>query len=149
MPFRKRRKSRVSKTKEEHRRFQRFDSFVNVHFKTHGENKKEVEGLTGNLSRDGLKLLTDEKLEKGTLLDLVIEIPDDPKPVKAHGEVVWRHAINDKTARYSIGIRFLGFDPVDKFRILDYAYNNWLEDKIEEFGKYDPELESGPENKKK
>jgi c-di-GMP-binding flagellar brake protein YcgR len=137
----------VNKTKEEHRRFQRFDSFVDVHFKLHGELKKEVEGLTGDLSRDGLKLFTDEKLDNGNLLDLVIQIPDDPKPVRAHGEVVWRHPSHEKQSRYTVGIRFLGFDPVDKFRILDYAYNNWLEDKIEELGTYDPELKSDTKKK--
>lgn len=130
----------MKKAKEEHRRFQRFDTFVNVHFKYHGEPAKEVSGLTGDLSRNGLKLYADEKLMEGTLLDLVIEIPDDPKPVKAHGEVVWCHTSHEKTSRYSVGVRFLGLDPVDKFRVLDYAYNNWLEDKVEELGKYDPEL---------
>jgi hypothetical protein len=28
-------------------------------------------------------------------------------------------------------------DPVDKFRVLDYAYNNWLETKVNDF--QDPE----------
>ena len=138
------------KAKSEHRKFQRFDSFVNVHYKYHDDvDSAEVAGLTGDLSRDGLKLYTDQKIRIGGLVDLTIEIPDDPKSIKAHGEVVWCRVSDKETARYSVGVRFLGFDPVDKFRILDYAYNNWLEDKIDELGEYDPELSESDEIDKK
>jgi len=130
----------VLKEKNEARNFKRFDSFVNVHFKYHGDERKEVSGLSGDLSRDGLKLFTDEKLKPGNQIDLTIEIPDDPKSVKAHGEIAWCRPSQEKTSKYNVGVRFLGLDPVDKFRILDYAYNNWLEDKIDELGAYDPEL---------
>ena len=79
--------------------------------------------------------LTDE-IKKGTIFDIEIDIPDDPKPVHTSAEVVWaRPASQDKS--FEIGIRFLMMDPVDKFRVLDYAYNHWLETKVNDFS--DPE----------
>jgi hypothetical protein len=127
----------------DHRKFKRFDTYVTVHFRQHdASGRREVLGLTGDLSRDGLKVFADEKMETGTPLDLVIEIPDDPKPITARGEVVWCRKSTSGTAKYVFGIHFLGLNPVDKFRVLDYAYNNWLEDKVEEIGLDDPELKS-------
>jgi hypothetical protein len=35
------------------------------------------------------------------------------------------------------GVKLLEMDPVDKFRVLDYAYNYWLENKVTDFN--DPE----------
>ncbi len=129
-------------TKEEHRKYKRFDTYVTVHIKKHDAGaSKEILGLSGDLSRDGLKVFADEKLPLGTLLDLVIEIPDDPKAIHARGEIVWCKKSGEDTSKYCFGIHFIGLGAVDKFRVLDYAYNNWLEDKVEEVGTYDPELD--------
>ena len=130
-------------TKAEHRKYKRFDTFVTVHIRKHDAvDQKEILGLTGDLSRDGLKVLADEKIPLNTLLDLTIEIPDDPKPIDARGEIIWCHKSHEDSSKYCFGIRFVGLTAVDKFRVLDYAYNNWLEDKIDEVGAYDPELKS-------
>jgi len=129
-------------TKEEHRKYKRFDTYVTVHIKKHDAGaSKEILGLSGDLSRDGLKVFADEKLPLGTLLDLSIEIPDDPKAINARGEIVWCKKSSEDTSKYCFGIHFVGLGAVDKFRVLDYAYNNWLEDKVEEVGTYDPELD--------
>jgi len=134
----------MTKSKEEHRHFKRFDTYVRVHYKQHDDHKgdriEEKIGLSGDLSRGGLKVYSDEKMAIGSLLDLTIEIPDDPKPISATGEIVWCHKAHDKTARYSFGAHFIGLNAVDRFRVLDYAYNNWLDDKVEEFNTEDPEL---------
>jgi len=134
----------VEKSKTEHREYQRFDSFVGVHYK-HRDGKKEEDGLTGDLSRNGLKLFTDEKLQVGEELDLSVLVPDDPKAINVAGEVIWCRTSREKTSKYDIGVKFIGLSAVDKFRVLDYAYNNWLEDKVDELGTYDPELQ--PEKK--
>ena len=134
----------MTKQTDEHRHFKRFDTYVRVHFKQHddhkGESIQEKTGLSGDLSRGGLKIYSDDKIQVGSLIDLTIEIPDDPLPVKVCGEVAWSQKIKNKTSKYSFGVHFVGLSPVDKFRVLDYAYNNWLDDKIEEFSAEDPEL---------
>jgi c-di-GMP-binding flagellar brake protein YcgR len=46
-------------------------------------------GRTANISEGGMKLLMDEKLPKGTILNLELELPDPKKTIKIEGEVVW------------------------------------------------------------
>jgi len=120
---------------KERRKFKRFDAYMNVKFK--GEEGKEAVGmcLTSDLSRDGMKVTTSCGLKKGALMDIVIDIPDDPQPIRTTSEIMWVR--NENEAEHEVGIRFLMMDSIDKFRMLDYAYNNWLESKIDDYD--DPE----------
>ena len=76
-------------------------------------------------------------LKEGILIDMEINIPDDPKPVHTSGKVMWSRPSNGQNQGYDQGVRFLMMDPVDKFRVLDYAYNHWLETKVNDLT--DPE----------
>ena len=127
----------MSKIEKEKRKFKRFDAFMSVRFQTREPKKVVGISLSKDLSREGIKLSSTEELVKGTLLDLEIDIPDDPKPVLTMAEVVWTKRTEGPEKNYEHGIRFVAIDPVDKFRALDYAYNNWLEAKIQDFS--DPE----------
>ena len=93
--------------------------------------------LSKDLSREGLKINSPVHLPEGSTLDLELDIPDDPKPVRTTGKIVWSQTNRGQDQGYDIGIRFVMMDPVDKFRVLDYAYNHWLETKVNDFT--DPE----------
>ncbi len=122
---------------KEKRKFKRFDAYMSVRYKS-GEPRKLVGiSLSKDLSREGIKLTTNEGMNAGTMLDLEIDIPDDPKPVYSTAEVIWSKKIGGDEKNYEHGVKFLMMDPVDKFRVLDYAYNNWLETKVNDFS--DPE----------
>jgi len=123
---------------KERRKFKRFDAYMSVKFKL-AEKGDDIKGisLSKDLSRDGLKMNSNENVKIGTVVDLEIDIPDDPKPVKTTGKVVWSRASEGRNQGYDQGVRFIMMDPVDKFRILDYAYNHWLETKVNDF--VDPE----------
>lgn len=122
---------------QERRKFKRFDAFMSVKFNV--EDAQEATGvcLSNDLSRDGMKLMANAKISKGSLVNLEIDIPDDPKTVNTTGEIVWSRKLKGNEQDYELGIRFLMMDPVDKFRVLDYAYNNWLESKVDDYS--DPE----------
>ena len=122
---------------KERRKFKRFDAYMSVKYQT--PESEEVKGisLSKDLSREGLKMNSNYDLRTGDLLDLEIDIPDDPKPVKTTAKVMWSRPAEGQNQGYDQGIRFVMMDPVDKFRILDYAYNHWLETKINDFA--DPE----------
>ncbi len=122
---------------EERRRFKRFDAYMNVRFQSEEEASSSGVCLSKDLSRDGIKLTTNAKLGKGALVNLEIDIPDDPKTVYGTGEVVWASKVKGSESDFELGIKFLMMDPVDKFRVLDYAYNNWLESKVDDYD--DPE----------
>ena len=122
---------------KERRKFKRFDSFMSVKFEVLGKDPLKGLSLSKDLSRDGVKINTNRFLKQGTPVDLEINIPDDPKPVHTSGKVMWSHPSEGQNQGYDSGIRFELMDPVDKFRVLDYAYNYWLETKVNDFA--DPE----------
>jgi c-di-GMP-binding flagellar brake protein YcgR len=122
---------------KERRKFKRFDAYMSVKYEVPGGEVKGI-SLSKDLSREGLKINSNAALKEGTTVDLVINIPDDPKPVHTSGKVMWTHESDcGKNQGFDHGVRFLMMDPVDKFRVLDYAYNHWLETKVNDFA--DPE----------
>ncbi len=122
---------------KERRRFKRFDAYMTIKFQAPGEDEIKGVSLSKDLSREGLKINSNNTIKQGTTVELEISIPDDPKPVHTSGKVMWSHPSEGKNQGYDHGVRFLMMDPVDKFRVLDYAYNHWLETKVNDFN--DPE----------
>ena len=125
---------------KERRKFKRFDAYMSVRYQLPGSTgSDEGKGiaLSKDLSREGLKFNSPTRLPEGTTLNLELDIPDDPKPVRTTGKIVWAHTTQGQDQGFDVGIRFLTMDPVDKFRVLDYAYNHWLETKVNDFA--DPE----------
>jgi len=119
---------------KERRKFKRFDAYMNVQYRSQDAKTNEGSGLSKDLSREGIKVNTNQALQSGTLVDLEIHLPDDKRPVKSTGKVMWSKPSNNG---FESGVCFLLIDPVDKFRVLDYAYNYWLETKVNDFT--DPE----------
>ncbi len=122
---------------KERRKFKRFDAYMSVRYQLPSTEEHRGIALSKDLSREGLKFNSPIRLPEGTTLDLELDIPDDPKPVRTAGKIVWSQVSPGKDQGYDIGIRFTMMDPVDKFRVLDYAYNHWLETKVNDFT--DPE----------
>lgn len=122
---------------KERRKFKRFDAYMNVQFRSQEEKAKEISGLSRDVSREGIKVSTDHELQTGGLVDMEIQLPDDAKPVRSTGKVVWSKSAKSEENSFDSGVSFLLIDPVDKFRTLDYAYNHWLETKVNDFS--DPE----------
>ena len=122
---------------KERRKFKRFDAYMSVKYHSPDDTKVTGISLSRDLSRDGLKMNSNKDLKSGILLDVEIDIPDDPKPVHTTAKVMWSRPSEDQNQGFDQGIRFLMMDPVDKFRVLDYAYNHWLETKVNDF--VDPE----------
>lgn len=120
------------------RKFKRFDAYMSIKFKVDG-GQQEVKGvsLSRDLSREGLKMNSSQDIKEGTQIEMEINIPDDPKPVQTSGKVMWSHPSHEEKKGYEQGVRFVMMDPVDKFRVLDYAYNHWLETKVNDYA--DPE----------
>jgi len=122
---------------KERRKFKRFDAYLSVRYHLAGTEENRGIALSKDLSREGLKVNSPSRLPEGTTLDLELDIPDDPKPVRTSGKIVWSQSSQGQDQGFDVGIRFVMMDPVDKFRVLDYAYNHWLETKVNDFA--DPE----------
>ena len=121
---------------KERRKFKRFDAYMSIKYQGPETQLKGL-SLSKDLSREGLKMNSGIDLKEGTTIDMEINIPDDPKPVVTSGKVMWSSIAEGHNQGYDQGVRFLMMDPVDKFRILDYAYNHWLETKVNDLA--DPE----------
>ena len=122
---------------KERRKFKRFDAYMSVRYQLPGAEEVKGIALSKDLSREGLKFNSPSRLSEGSTLNLELDIPDDPKPVRTTGKIVWARTSQGEDQGFDVGIRFLTMDPVDKFRVLDYAYNHWLETKVNDFA--DPE----------
>ncbi len=117
----------------EKRKFKRFDAFMSVKFTGTDQTSVKGLGLSRDLCREGIMVNSDKAIQEGTQLDLEITIPDDPKPIFSSGQVVWSRPSEGTDQGYDQGIKLTNMDPVDKFRVLDYAYNHWLEMKVNDF----------------
>ncbi len=122
---------------KERRKFKRFDAYMSVKYHVSGAGDTKGVTLSKDLSREGIKVNSTTALDEGSLVDLEINIPDDPKPVRTTGKIMWSRPSEVRDQGYDQGVRFMTMDPVDKFRVLDYAYNHWLETKVNDFS--DPE----------
>ena len=124
---------------KERRKFKRFDAYMNVHFRAQDPkgHQGESTGLSRDLSREGIKISADKSLPEGALVELEIRLPDELRPIRTTGKVMWSKPGSREEGGFESGVCFLLIDPVDKFRALDYAYNYWLETKVNDFS--DPE----------
>lgn len=124
---------------KERRKFKRFDAYMNVHFRAQDPkgSHDEASGLSRDLSREGIKISADRPLLEGSLVELEISLPDEIRPIRTTGKVMWSRPGSQEEGGFESGVSFLLIDPVDKFRALDYAYNYWLETKVNDFS--DPE----------
>lgn len=82
----------------------------------------ELEGQTGNVSLGGLLLLVPEKLACGTMLQLVLKLPE--RPVAARGKVMWQGSHSAEGDQFAHGIQLLGFGEDDGF----FHYRRFLGD---------------------
>jgi len=113
-------------TTAERRKFMRFDTAMNGSYeviKGAGKGSSEVR----NLSREGIQVLVDRELDKGTEVGLHLNVPGDNMPIFACAEVAWNKRVGSVEERpYAIGMKFTKIDRFDKARLLDYVYTTWL-----------------------
>lgn len=131
----------ITETVQEKRRFKRFDAYMDLKISTdlHGE----FTGIctSANLSREGMKIRTNTTAQVGDVVDIEITIPEDPQSVHTAGKVMWVNATTSGGKKaVEMGVKFLMMEPMDKFRMLDFAYNKWLEKKIKDFTSVDREV---------
>jgi len=73
---------------EDRRQHLRFKKALIIEYKV--EKKPHLKNAkTIDISKGGLKLLLDEKLKEGSILDLKVGVPGANKVIEIEGEVVW------------------------------------------------------------
>lgn len=124
---------------KDRRKFKRFDAYMSIKFKPHGDLHPLGISLSKDLCREGLRINSASAIEAGQLLELEINIPDDPKAIHTFGRVMWARPSTGENQGFDHGVKLVEMDPVDKFRVLDFAYNYWLENKVNGFNELEDE----------
>jgi c-di-GMP-binding flagellar brake protein YcgR len=90
-------------------------------------NGTALQAETSDISTKGIKLLLDEKFERGTPLRLEINLPNEPHIIRVSGEVVWTdEALEDEKLSskrlFNTGIKFAKFHDSDDKKLFDFIY---------------------------
>lgn len=119
----------MAKRETEKRKFRRFRLPV-AHYE--GRDDKKIHGVSDvlDVSREGFRILSDEPIKKGTILECRINVPDI-LDIQCQGKVCWSETAE---GYHWEGLRFSRIDPGDKAEFLEYAYKIWVaEEKANRF----------------
>ena len=103
----------------------RFNVCLGVKYSTNG---KFARVKSVDISTRGIRLLLDEKLEKGVPLRMEIKIPTKKETIKTTGEVAWSEESNeDKSGSskrlFNTGIKFFRVQANDEKKLFDFINN--------------------------
>ena len=111
----------------ERRRFFRFETTINAFCETLKDKIKTISSIK-NISKEGALITVNKPLKSGSNISITMDIPGDNIPIVATGHVAWqRHSSKQgKSDLYDTGIKFSEINSVDKGRLLEYIYTQWL-----------------------
>lgn len=112
-------------TGEERRQHSRFKNDIEVEYNVEKKPHLKNNGRGVNISSGGMKLMVDEKLAVGTIIDLKINAPDTKKIIKVEGEVVWTKEAEglDPSGKrfFHSGIKFVGIREPSGMHLSNYV----------------------------
>ncbi len=103
----------------ERRKYLRFNTPMDVEYKTLTLNPIFGKTLAKDLSREGLRIGVKERVSVGTPLEIQMNVPGDNLPVFATGKIAWADGLE-------AGVRLTKMDQTDRKRVLEYVYSEWL-----------------------
>lgn len=111
-------------TGREKRKYNRFKKTLDVIYSVANKPHLNSNGHTVDISEGGMKLVLDEKLPKGAIMDLKVSIPASSQDTEVEGEVVWcEEASYDKASgkrQFCYGIKFLAVKEPSGKHLSDY-----------------------------
>lgn len=111
--------SRETAKQSDRRKFLRFNTPLEMEFKTLTLNPIFGKALAKDLSREGVRFGLRSSVSVGTPLELRLNVPGDNLPVFATGKVAWADGLD-------AGVRLTKISTNDRARVLEYVYREWL-----------------------
>ena len=108
----------------EKRKFLRFEAVFNALCDIIGSGYKEACRIK-NISKEGALVIINRKLNEGDEINLSMDVPGDNVPIFASGEVAWQKD-STHSDKYDTGVKFTKINSLDKGRLLEYIYTQWL-----------------------
>jgi hypothetical protein len=103
----------------ERRKYLRFNTPMDVEYRTLTLNPIFGKALAKDLSREGVRVGVKQSLPIGTSVEIRMAVPGDNLPVFATGKVAWADGLE-------AGIRLTKINHSDRARVLEYVYKEWL-----------------------
>jgi len=94
-------------------------------YKTSSDAAWKLPLAVHDISGGGLNFHSPEKIPKGTILALKIELPDKGTPIEFKSEVIWCNA-SPPRHDYHMGVRFYKMDDEDRRRYVTFICENIL-----------------------
>jgi len=112
----------MKRVMEERRRFIRLEVPIEVKYVVEEDSdpvRKRV--ATKDLSCDGLRFISERKLDEGSLLDLNLTIPGATNPVHIKGKTIWSKKLStEDAAPFEVGLEFVQIEEDNKNTFLKY-----------------------------
>ncbi len=108
----------------ERRKFLRFETVLNALCDIVSEKLKALYRVE-NISKEGALIVLDKKLKQGDEIQLSMDVPGDNVPIFASCQVAWQREDLRKD-KYHTGVKFTKINNLDKGRLLEYIYLQWL-----------------------
>lgn len=109
---------------KERRKHVRFKKTIDVYYTVRKKPFLKNNARTADISEGGIKIVLDEKLAKGTILELKISIPNSNRTQDVEGEIVWSEEAPDKPASgkriFYSGVKFRALKPSPDNTLLTY-----------------------------
>ena len=103
----------------ERRRFIRFNTPMELEYKSLTLNPIFGKSLAKDLSREGMRVAVKHPIAVGTTLELSLSVPGDNLPVFATGKVAWADGLE-------AGLKLTKISQKDRARVLEHVYREWL-----------------------
>jgi hypothetical protein len=103
----------------ERRKHIRFNTAMEMEYKTLTLNPIFGKALAKDLSKDGVRADLKHDIPAGTMLEISLNVPGDNLPVFATGKVAWADGL-------AAGLKLTKISAGDRTRILEYIYSEWL-----------------------
>lgn len=111
---------------EERRKFIRLDINVEIRYSLMKQTPAKLTTSSRNISAGGIRMLADEKLNKGDILKLEILLSKELPIVDAVGRVCWVKSFSvatEQNMRYDIGVEFIEIKEEDRKQINKYVFS--------------------------
>ena len=103
----------------EQRKYMRFNTPLDIEYRTLTLNPIFGKALAKDLSREGVRVGAKHHLAVGTPVEICMNVPGDNLPVFATGKVAWADG-------FDAGVKLTKISSADRARVLEYVYKEWL-----------------------
>lgn len=125
----------------EKRKYVRFDLEVKIKFQIlqQGKDKgqvpsESVSAITKNLSVEGIRFISDVRVELGSIIRMEILLPTQTQPLHLEGQVKWSQSLKQPDGKelFETGVKLFTIEKSDENRFMGYVYDKT----IQNMGKY-------------